>query len=168
MLENDEVVLDDVRFLGCTLWSDFEFDGAETRHASMRLSERVVNDYSHITYGPAGRTLTPADTRMLHVSSRAWLADRLADDFDGTTVVITHHQPVIRGKPDNRLLRTIAGAFASDVTELMDGDRAQLWIYGHTHRAADLDVKGTRVLSNPRGYPTEPVAEFDPGLTVDI
>ncbi len=168
VLENDEVVLGGTRFLGCTLWSDFEFDGPERRHASMRLSERVVNDYSHITYGPKNRTLHPADTRMLHVSSRAWLADRLSAPFDGTTVVITHHQPVIRGKPDNRILRSLAGAFVSDVSELMDGHRARLWVYGHTHRAADLDVNGTRVLSNPRGYPNEPVAEFNPGLVVEI
>jgi predicted phosphodiesterase len=168
VLENDEVVLDGVRFLGCTLWSDFEFDGPERRHSSMRLSERVVNDYAHIIYGPKERTLSPADTRMLHVSSRAWLADRLSAPFDGPTVVVTHHQPLIRSRPDNPLLRSLAGAFVSDVTELMDGDRAQLWIYGHTHRAADLDVNGTRVVSNPRGYPEEPVPEFDPSLVVDV
>ena len=75
---------------------------------------------------------------------------------------------MIHSKPENRLLRTLAGAFASDVTELMAGDRAQLWIYGHTHRAADVDVNGTRVLSNPRGYPEQPVAKFDPGLVIDI
>jgi hypothetical protein len=50
----------------------------------------------------------------------------------------------------------------------MDGDRAHLWIYGHTHRAADLEVNGTRVLSNPRVYPDDPVREFDPGLVVDV
>ncbi len=168
VLENDETVVDGVRFLGCTLWSDFEFDGPESRHASMRLSERVVNDYSHITFGPKARTLHPADTRMLHVSSRAWLAERLAQPFDGPTVVITHHQPLIRGKPENRILRSLAGAFVSDVTELMGGDRAQLWIYGHTHRAADLEVNGTRVVSNPRGYPEEPVHEFDPNFVLEI
>jgi predicted phosphodiesterase len=168
VLENDEVVLDGVRFLGCTLWSDFEFNGPEGRHTSMRLSERVVNDYSHITYGPRDRRLQPADTRMLHISSRAWLAGKLAEPFEGETVVITHHQPVIRSRPDNRILRSLAGAFASDVSELMDGERTRLWIYGHTHRAADLDVNGTRLLSNPRGYPHEPVAEFNPGLVVDV
>ena len=64
VLENDEVVLDGVRFLGCTLWSDFEFDGRERRAESMRLCERVVNDYEYITFGPGGRTLTARDTRM--------------------------------------------------------------------------------------------------------
>jgi predicted phosphodiesterase len=168
VLENDEIILDGVRFLGCTLWSDFEFDGPDRRDASMRLSERVVNDYSHITYGPEQRTLHPTDTRTLHMQSRAWLADRLSEPFQGTTIVVTHHQPVILGKPDNTVLRSLAGAFVSDVSELMGGDRTKLWIYGHTHRAADLDVDGTRVLSNPRGYPDQPVAEFNPGLVVDI
>jgi len=142
--------------------------GPDRRDASMRLSERVVNDYSHVTYGPEQRTLHPTDTRTLHMQSRAWLADRLSEPFQGTTIVVTHHQPVILGKPDNTVLRSLAGAFVSDVSELMGGDRTKLWIYGHTHRAADLDVDGTRVLSNPRGYPDQPVAEFNPGLVVNI
>jgi predicted phosphodiesterase len=64
--------------------------------------------------------------------------------------------------------RALAGAFASDLTELMGGDRARVWIFGHTHRAADLDVRGTHVLSNPRGYPHEPVLEFDPGYVIEL
>jgi hypothetical protein len=50
----------------------------------------------------------------------------------------------------------------------MGGDRVELWIYGHTHRASDLEVEGTRVISNPRGYPHEPVDGFDPELVVDL
>jgi hypothetical protein len=29
-------------------------------------------------------------------------------------------------------------------------------------------MRGTRVLSNPRGYPHEPVEGFDPGLVIEI
>jgi predicted phosphohydrolase len=168
VLENDEVVIDGVRFLGCTLWSDFDFDGAERREYSMRVCERVVNDYEHIAFGPAGRTLAARDTRMLHLSSRRWLAERLAEPHDGSTVVVTHHQPLIRGSPPTPELRAIAGAFASDLTDLIGADRVAMWIYGHTHRAADLEVDGTRVLSNPRGYPHQPVAAFDPEFVVEI
>jgi predicted phosphodiesterase len=168
VLENDEVVLAGIRFLGCTLWGDFDFDGAERRERSMRLCERVVNDYTHIAFGPAGRTLAPRDTRTLHVSSRRWLADRLARPHDGPTVVITHHAPLIRTRPPRPELRALAGAFASDLTELMGDDRVALWIYGHTHRAADLEVDGTRVISNPRGYPHQPVAGFDPDYVIEV
>jgi predicted phosphodiesterase len=168
VLENDAIVLDGVRFLGCTLWSDFDFDGAENREKSMRLCERVVNDYKHIEYSDAGRTLAPEDTREFHLESRRWLAERLEEAHDGPTVVITHNAPLIRRRPRQALWRAIAGAFASDLTELMGSDLVDLWIYGHTHRSADLEIRGTRVLSNPRGYPHEPVADFDPQLVIEL
>ncbi|MFL5863247.1 MAG: metallophosphoesterase [Solirubrobacteraceae bacterium] len=168
VLENDEVTLDGVRFLGCTLWSDFDFDGPERRSQAMRLCERVVNDYQHITFGPNGRTLTARDTRMHHLTSRQWLGVRLADPHSGPTVVMTHHAPVIRTRPAEPALRALGGAFASDITELMDGDRVALWIFGHTHRVADLVVRGTRVISNPRGYPQQPVAGFDSARVVEL
>ena len=168
ILENDELLIDGVRFLGCTLWSDFDFDGPDRRELSMRLCERVVNDYKHITFGPDGRMLAARDTRMLHVASHRWLAERLALPHDGPTVVLTHHQPLIRSRPPTPELRAIAGAFASDVSGLMGAGRVALWVYGHTHRSADLDVRGTRVLSNPRGYPHEPVDGFDPRCVVEV
>jgi predicted phosphodiesterase len=168
VLENDELVVEGVRFLGCTLWSDFEFDGTERRAEAMLLSERVVNDYGQIAIGSDGRALAPADTRRLHLSSRAWLQQRLQMEHPGPTVVVTHHAPLIRSRPSSPVLRALAGAFASDVTELMGGDRVALWIFGHTHRVADLELRGTRVVSNPRGYPHQPVVGFDPALVVEL
>jgi predicted phosphodiesterase len=168
VLERDEVILDGVRFLGCTLWSDFEFDGPDHRALSMRVCERAVSDYHVIHNGDADRVLRAEDTRALHLSSRQWLAERLAVRHDGPTVVVTHHAPYIVWRPPQEVLRLIAGAFVSDLSELIDGERAALWIYGHTHRWADLNVAGTRVLSNPRGYPDEPVAGYDAELCVSL
>jgi predicted phosphodiesterase len=166
VLENDEVALDGVRFLGCTLWSDFLFGGPEERAASMALCDRVVNDYEHIAFGAERRRLRPADTLRFHELSRRWLYARLAQPWDGPTVVVTHHAPIVRSRPEQAFTRALAGAFASDLSPLMGGERVALWIYGHTHRAADLSLRGTRVVSNPRGYPHEPAAGFDPGLVV--
>ena len=168
VLENDAVVIDGVRFLGCSLWSDFDFAGAENRANSMRICERLVNDYKQIRASDPDRLLTPQDTRGLHVASRAWLATALAAPHDGPTVVITHHAPLVRDAPENPVLAAIGGAFASDLSELMDGEHAALWVFGHIHRTVDTEVNGTRVLSNQRGYPHETVTGFDPGLVVEL
>ncbi|MGZ4304249.1 MAG: metallophosphoesterase [Solirubrobacteraceae bacterium] len=168
VLENDELIIDGVRFLGCTLWSDFEFDGPDQRTKSMLLAERAVNDYGQIESGSGGCPLTPDDTRQLHLVSRGWLTQRLADSHPGPTVVVTHHAPLIRSRPSSPVLRALVGAFASDVTDLMSGDRVALWIFGHTHRVADLELHGTRVISNPRGYPHQPVAGFDPACVIEV
>ncbi len=167
VLENDELVLGGVRFLGCTLWSDFDYDGEERRIESMKICQRVVNDFEHITFSPTGATLTPNDARSFHLESRRWLAERTRHPHDGPTVVITHHAPLIRRRPPSAPLRAIAGAFASDLTDLM-GDTVNLWIFGHTHVVADLEVNGTRVLSNPRGYPNQPAAGFNPDLVIEV
>lgn len=168
VLENDALTLDGVRFLGATLWSDFDIGGAEQRDFSMRVSERAMSDYRKIQFD-GGRPLRAEDTRALHLGSRAWLAAALAEPFDGPTVVLTHHAPLARGEPPRSpVMRAVGGAFVSDLTALMGAERAALWIYGHTHRPADLEHDGTRLVSNPRGYPHELVPGFDPGLVVEV
>ncbi len=169
VLERRELVIDGVRFLGCSLWSDFDYAGAEKRAESMRICARLVNDYKQILISDPHRALAPQDTRELHVASRAWLATRLAAPHDGPTVVVTHHAPLVRREASRHpLLDAVAGAFASDLTELMDGELVPLWIFGHIHRSVDTEVNGTRVLSNQRGYPHEPVSGFDPGLVIEL
>jgi len=168
VLENDELVLNGVRFLGCTLWSDFLAAGSGELERSMAVCGRLLNDYEVITWSEEGRTLRPGDTRLLHAASRRWLAQRLAVSYDGPTVVITHHAPLVPAPPASPVHRALVGAFASDLTELMGRDRVAMWIYGHSHRTADLEIAGTRVVSNPRGYPHEPVEAFDPSLVVEV
>jgi predicted phosphodiesterase len=168
VLERDQVMIDNVRFLGCSLWSDFDYAGVEQRGHSMRVCARIVNDFKQIQVTGEDRRLSPTDTRATHLESRAWLEARLAEHHAGPTVVITHHAPLVRQPPENPLLAAIAGAFASDLSALIDGDAVDLWIFGHIHRTVDVDVNGSRVLSNQRGYPHEPVDGFDPGLTVEL
>lgn len=167
LLENDELIIADVRFLGCTLWSDFDSAGAERRQNTMRFSERVVNDYKLIG-SSAGGPLRAQETRDFHLRSRAWLTQRLAEPHPGPTVVLTHHLPLVRRRPDSLVLQALGGSFASDLTDLIGGETVNLWIHGHNHRQADLEHAGTRVISNPRGYPHQPVAGFDPALVVSV
>jgi predicted phosphodiesterase len=169
VLERDEVVIGDVRFLGCTLWSDFDVAGEPARPLAMAICGEAVNDYRHIAWTPEARTLRPDDTLRLHRASRRWLQHRLDAGFAGPTVVITHHGPLPpRERIADPLHRALAGAFVSDLRALMGAGRVALWIHGHTHRRVDVTVHGTRVVSNPRGYPHEPVDGFDPGLVIDI
>jgi hypothetical protein len=163
VLERDEAIIGGVRFLGCTLWSDFDVGGPDERDRAMTICGELLNDYEHITWTPASRRLRPDDTLRLHQISRHWLAHRLSVPYDGPTVVVTHHAPLPpRDLPGDPMRRALAGAFVSDLTGLMGADRIALWIHGHTHRRVDVAVRGTRVVSNPRGYPHEPVEGFDP------
>jgi predicted phosphodiesterase len=169
VLERDQIVISGVRFLGCTLWSDFEAAGARERARTMAICGELVNDYEQIIWTPRARTLQPHDTLRLHRASRRWLEHQLDAGFRGPTVVVTHHSPLPPQVPlADPVHRALAGAFVSDLTDLMGAGRVGVWIHGHTHRRVDVAVRGTRVVSNPRGYPHQPVEGFDPHLVLEI
>ena len=47
-LEDDAVVMDGVRFLGATLWTDFDFFGEHMRQSAMRACVQYLADFSQI------------------------------------------------------------------------------------------------------------------------
>jgi predicted phosphodiesterase len=167
-LENRELILGDVRFLGCTLWTDFKLVGDLKMTQAMTVAGDTMTDFRRIRSSPGFSRFTPKDSRELHLRSRTWLRDRLAEPFAGRTVVVTHHAPSRQSNAERNRGDLLSAAFISDLDEMMNGDRVALWIHGHTHHCVDFEVSGTRVLSNQRGYPNEAVTGFRPGLVVEV
>ncbi len=173
VLDDAEIVIDGVRFLGSTLWTDFRLFGDDERRAASKAeAQRLMRDFSRITLaGAAGRVLTPDDSTALFDRHAAWLHARLSAAHDGPTVVVTHHAPS-RGSIHPRFADSLLNAgFVSDAERLMGAERAQLWVHGHVHDSFDYPVNGTRVLCNPRGYAKDGVNEnplFDPDLVVEV
>jgi len=173
LLDDRELVLGGVRFLGSTLWTDFGLFGTgEHRAAAVAEACRLMRDFSRILRADGDPTpFTPDDAAARFARHAAWLAARLAEPFDGPTVVVTHHAPSRRSihpRFDGSLLNA---CFVSDAEALLGGGRAALWIHGHTHDSFDYEVDGTRVVCNPRGYAKGGVPEnprFDPDFVVDL
>lgn len=164
-LENEATVIGGVRFLGCTLWTDFDLFGR--RMVDAAAAQLAMNDFRSIRVDPLYRRFHPNDAMAMHRASLFWLLARLDEPFDGPTVVVTHAAPSLRSvKPVHRA-DPVTAAYASNLDALLDG-RAALWIHGHTHFCCDYTVDGTRVLANQRGYPNEDTGAFDPAFTVDV
>ncbi len=174
LLDRGTVVLDGVRFVGATLWTDYAFFGEVA--ADMAACGRILNDHRFIEVGPpdARRRFMPEDAAALHAGDRAFIEATLAVPFAGATVVVTHHAPH-RGSVADRFARDpITAGFVSDLSAVMEGGRPALWIHGHVHDKFDYGVGATRVLANPKGYGPEDDesgpenAAFDAGLIVEV
>lgn len=173
LLDDSATLIDNVRFLGSTLWTDFMLLGdGEGRQAAMEEGGRFMRDFSRIRLDEASPALfTPSDAASLFRRHAAWLADELAKPHDGPTVVITHHAPSPSSVHPRFAGSPLNACFVSDAEYLLGGDRAQLWIHGHTHDSFDYVLKGTRVVCNPRGYARDGVNEnagFDPDFMVQV
>ena len=148
-LENDEVVIGGVRFLGCTLWTDFCVQGAEDQFMSMEYARDNIGDYFYIKQKQ--KYFTPEDSLSLHIKSRSLLCARLSDyQMEQKTVVVTHHAPSIQSVARRFSRDPLTPCFASSLDSLVRG--SDLWIHGHMHDSFDYVVGDTRVICNPRGY----------------
>lgn len=173
VLDGSELVLDGVRFLGATLWTDFLLFGEqEGRDAAVEAACRFMRDFQRIRLVDGDEALfTPLDAAALFQRHAAWLEHRLAEPHDGPTVVITHHAPSARSIHPRFAGSPVNACFVSHADHLLGSERACLWVHGHTHDSFDYDAGGTRVVCNPRGYAREGVPEnarFDPGLVVEV
>ncbi|AKU11646.1 Metallophosphoesterase [Azoarcus sp. CIB] len=170
-LEKSSTVIDGVRFLGTTLWTDFELFGADRRSEAMDAAEGQMTDYFKIVIlkdGPTAVLLAPSDTRRLHAYARDWLAHELARPHDGPTVVVTHHAPSMQSIAQRFRDDLVTAAYASNLEALIQEHQPALWIHGHTHVACDYNIGSTRILANPKGYPSELATGFRQNLIVQV
>lgn len=150
-LNCDEHVIGNTRFLGATLWTDFALFGMPEQAAAMLQAEKVMTDYRRIALADAEpRPLRATDTLALHQQHKAWLAARLAQPYDGKTVVITHMAPSMGSVAARYAQDLTSAAFASPLDAL--AARPDLWVHGHMHDSSDYRVGAGRVVCNPCGY----------------
>jgi Icc-related predicted phosphoesterase len=168
-LEDDLAVVGGVRFVGATLWTDYALDGAVQKAWAMQAGADQMSDHRVIRLqdNPPRRSFMPADALDIHRRSRAFLEQALALPFDGPTVVVTHHAPHPgsihpRFKGDG-----LNPCFASDLSEVLDRWKPELWVHGHMHNSADYRVGETRVVCNPLGYRGENL-QFNPHLVLEV
>jgi Icc-related predicted phosphoesterase len=179
ILEREEAVVGGTRFLGATLWTDFRLLAGDDFVAIKDAASHVVgdrhgprhNDFWSIRVAADGyRRFRPLDASRIHAATVAWLDRKMAEDFDGPTVVVTHHAPSILSIPESLRSDRFSCAYASPLEWLIEKHRPDAWFHGHIHpKAPDYRIGKTRVASNTRGYvPNDVDPCFDPGCVFEI
>lgn len=155
ILDCNTVVLGGVRFVGATLWTDYQITGYEWQ--AKRDCNARMNDFRYAKSGTGSvrSRLTPDRLQALHARHRRYIESVLATPFDGPTVVVTHHAPSEKSLREGSVFVGVDhtdAAYASDLEDVMREHSPALWIHGHVHTAHDYEIGGTRVVCNPRGY----------------
>lgn len=152
VLDNEAVTIDDVHFLGTTLWSDYRLYGEHLRDQAMNLAHQQLTDFRVIRLSGDDRTFTPSDAARFFTKAIGWLERELVSLEPRRTVVITHHAPSIRSIEPKYAGTALNVAFASNLEPLITRHQPALWAHGHVHCSQDYHIGDTRVVCNPRGY----------------
>jgi predicted phosphodiesterase len=147
-LDNGVADFGGVRFLGCTLWTDYRLTSNRTQRQLMENAEMKLNDH-HVIHTQEGR-FTAAMALEEHEQSRRWLEHQLGKPYDGKTVVVSHHGPHRLSVHPRYIGDITNAAFVSQLDELLA--KTDLWLHGHVHDTFDYVVEGCRVVANPLGY----------------
>lgn len=160
--------IDDVTFIGGTLWTDMNQGDPLTLHSVRDM----MNDFRVIKKELEGYTnLKPADTVVRHRHMLGYIKQIVAEKPDEKFVVVGHHAPsklsTHERYADQHLMN---GAYSSDLSEfIMDRPQIKLWTHGHTHHPFDYIIGETRIVCNPRGYEGyEPDSGWNPNIIIEV
>jgi len=150
-LEQGKKEIDDVTFIGATLWTDMN-NGDRT---TLLMVSEMMNDYRIIRNSDTNYAkLKPPDTLHRHRESLNYIKSVVKSDTNKKYVVVGHHAPSKKSvKPRYAEDTEMNGAYSSDLEEfILSHPQIKLWTHGHTHDVFDYSIGDTRIVCNPRGY----------------
>ena len=166
VLENSFIDIGDIRFHGCTLWTDFSIFGSPIEYGMICQSK--MNDYKQIKRDPSYSKLRTIDVYHIHQKSRAWLNQSLKESAAKKNVVITHHAPSILSIPESYKNDPVTAAYASNLEDFILEHQPTFWIHGHIHTPCQYKIGETEIICNPHGYLDERDNGFDKELIIKI
>jgi DNA repair exonuclease SbcCD nuclease subunit len=175
VMDNDCVILEDVMFLGGTLWTDCNRQDPLTMHGIRDM----MNDFHSITMKRSEtdyNKFRPMDSLKEHIKTLQFFKLMMEEPAHKgkKVVVMTHHAPTamsVNSKYAGQFIMN--GAYHSRLDDfILDRPQIKLWCHGHMHDKSDYMVgDDCRVICNPRGYQTRAFAEesgFDPTFVVEV
>jgi len=172
-LERERAVIDGVRFLGTTLWTDFDAlvqPGDTLTQALQKQGKafRAANFYLEKTQTMRNGAPFLAEQMRDHaLVCQDWLTQALTEPYDGPTVVITHFAPTLDSADPRYGVTPGTAGFCNGLDALLP--QANVWLHGHLHCPFDYVKSGCRVVANPLGYAKKGEQDgFLPTLTVEV
>ncbi len=169
-MENDCKLIDDVMFVGATLWTDMNKGDPITLHAIRDM----MNDFRIIKNDQKGYTnLKPADVAIRHKETLKYFQSVLDENKERRCVIVGHHSPSYQSMhPMYANDHLMNGAYHSDLSEfIFDNPQVVLWTHGHTHHCFDYQIGNCRIVCNPRGYHNGGYSEdtgWNPNIILEI
>ena len=164
LLDRETKVIDDVTFIGGTLWTDMnKEDGITLMHMKDMMNDfRCITNSARKTHykDTLGNShihiarFTPDDAVEDHKKMLEYVKIMIEGKHDQKIVVVGHHAPSkLSTHPRYAKEEIMNGGYSSDLSEfILDHPQIKLWTHGHTHENFDYLIGSTRIVCNPRGY----------------
>lgn len=171
LLEYESIVIDDVLFIGATMWSDLNPKNSEFSTYDIQTAVRYrMNDYVCIMKQNSKEAISINQTMNRFIRSKNYIYHELKNSSCDKTVVMTHHGPSFKEMNEDFRGNILNHAYFSDLDNMIEElGKPNYWFFGHTHDTLNYTIGKTTIRTNPFGYyPYQTNKSFDPNLTIEI
>lgn len=160
LLEKEIKVINDVTFIGGTLWTDMNGGDELTLYhmKSMMNDFRIIKNsnrqFAYSNHSQRHPAFAPEDAAEDFAEMKGFIQQIVEGRWEDKFVVVAHHAPSRKSTHEMYKNDTIMnGGYSSNLDDFIQAHpQIRLWTHGHTHHPFDYQIGQTRVVCNPRGY----------------
>lgn len=167
-LENQNIIIDDVIFVGCVLFTDFKLYNQQA-YCEL-IARQSLNDFRYVKLYKNGELvrMQTSDQIRMYNKSKKYIEKICKENPDKKVIVITHYAPSINSIAKEYKEDYLSAAFASNLEDIISKyNNLKLWCHGHIHNCVDYELCGTRIIANPLGYEGENPAFNKEGIIIE-
>lgn len=146
-LENDSITIGNQKFIGCTLWFDFQPTNYDRKWSDIRNCQ-WLND----------------NVKRINQESIVYLNENISRE----DIVMTHHLPTQKSIHYSYAGDSCNKFFVSNMDYMIKEKQPKYWFHGHTHTGCNHMIDETNVVCNPLGYYFEPKGRTQNGIIIDV
>ncbi|MEO5683981.1 MAG: metallophosphoesterase [Chitinophagaceae bacterium] len=144
LVNNNAFMHGNTKFIFSTMWSAIS-------EAHRWRIENYISDFRAIRFN--GKPLTADTFNRLHIDNLDFITQELEKEWQGKTVVVTHHVPTYLHYPKKYKGDALNEVFAVELEDLIIKTSPACWVYGHHHfNTPAFNIGSTQLLTNQLGY----------------
>lgn len=144
ILDNETYQMDDVLFVGSTLWSNIQEED------ELEIQNRI-NDYRMI-YNAKGSRISPREISAKFHQNLKFIQSAVNNNQDKKIVIVTHHACLNKNTSYPGYEGEVANTAYATHIDLENDAPVKYWICGHTHHNYRIQKGSYTTVSNQMGY----------------
>lgn len=143
ILDNSNIIINGINFIGSTLWSSFELG------KDISIAEKQIFTFKRVKNG--NRYITKNEILEIHRQSLRFIQNSIHNSLSECNVVITHYPPITLKNLSLLSGYELDGAQCSPLEDFIIKNKPQYWLYAHIHEPLKKIVGETILMNNAFG-----------------
>lgn len=152
VLNNSVYELNDIIVYGGTMWANL----SDISNLDKFNISSMINDFRIIYSNETDLFSIDDSTSHYNVFiENLYEAQINAESKNKKLIVVSHFAPSMKSVTPEFKGDPLNPYFCNEIDDLIENSDISAWVHGHVHSNHDYRIGNTRILCNPRGYPSE-------------